>query len=161
MKLKLFVSVEGEARSELIEVDSDGELRVIHDAALRVGLQVPKEAEVFLEENEDFLDSKHTIAKAGIKDQARIHLHRCKKINVTAHYKAKTDERSFSPSTTVAKVHRWAAELLPSDIDKGEHVLQLCDSDKRPEPKVQIGTLTKGGVCALCFDLVPAERIEG
>lgn len=50
---------------------------------------------------------------------------------------------------------------LPSDVDRGEHVLQICESAKRPEPMTQIGTLTKDGVCALCFDLVPAERIEG
>lgn len=161
MKLKLFVSIEGEERSERIEVNSEHQLSTIHEAAARVGLQVPKDANVFVEEDEEPVDPMTTIAKAGVKDQARVHLHRCKKIKVTAHYKANTDEKTFPPSATVAKVHRWASKLLPSDIDKGEHVLQLCESDRRPSPKVQIGTLTRDGVCALCFDLVPSERIEG
>lgn len=161
MKLKLFVSIEGEERSERIEVDSDHRLSAIHEAAARVGLKVPKEADVFIEEGEESVVLTHTLAEAGVKDQARIHLNRCKKIKVTAHYKASTDEKAFPPSATVAKVHRWASKLLPSDIDKGEHVIQLCESDRRPSPKVQIGTLTRDGVCALCFDLVPAERIEG
>lgn len=161
MKIKLFVSAEGAEQSERIEVESEAAVKSILEAAAKMGLAAPADSSVFDEEGEESLELGHSIAKAGLKDKDRVHLHRCKKIKVTVHYKASTDEKTFPPSATVKKVHKWASKMLPSDVDRGEHVLQICESEKRPAPQVQIGTLTKGGVCTLCFDLVPSERIEG
>jgi hypothetical protein len=48
-----------------------------------------------------------------------------------------------------------------SDEDAGEHVLQIAGTHDRPAPGTHIGTLTDGKVCALAFDLVADERVNG
>jgi hypothetical protein len=161
-KIKLFVQVEGSDRSELVEIAPEASLKDLADAATASGLAVPADAFVFDEENDEPLEVDKSLAQGGLKNQARVHFHRCRKIKVTVHYKAEIEDKDFPPSATVAKVHKWAAgKLLPSEIDRGEHVLQICESDIQPEPQKQIGTLVKDQTCMLCFDLVASERIEG
>lgn len=93
----------------------------------------------------------------------RLHLSRCRRIEVVVRFNGEEAERRFAPSATVERVRRWAARRAfgLSPRDAAEHVLQLPDSSTRPDRDVHIGTLTHGKTCAVAFDLVPSKRVEG
>lgn len=118
---------------------------------------------LFLEDEDEPLDestlAKHRDSGKGLK----IHIHGCRHVEVTVTFNAETVERRFAPSTTVARVKRWAAEnkFGMSEEEAGEHVLQIAGTHDRPAPGTHIGALTDGKVCGLAFDLVPDERVNG
>lgn len=93
----------------------------------------------------------------------RLHLARCRHIEVSVRYNGEEVKRRFPPGATVARVHHWAARrafhLTPRD--SAEHVLQIKGTATRPDRDVHIGTLVDGKTCDLAFDLVPRKRVEG
>lgn len=93
----------------------------------------------------------------------RLHLTRCRQVEVAVRFNGEDEKRRFPPSATVERVRRWAArrafDLSPRD--SAEHVLQLQGSPTRPDRDVHIGTLTQSKTCAVAFDLVPSKRVEG
>ncbi|HTA91569.1 MAG TPA: hypothetical protein VK745_18425, partial [Polyangiaceae bacterium] len=92
----------------------------------------------------------------------KVHVHRCHRVRVTVTFNAKHVEHPFGPSSTVARVKRWAAEKFDmSPEDATEHVLQLAGTHTRPSPNVHLGALTRCPDCHLKFDLVPDERVNG
>lgn len=161
--LKLFVQAQGSERTELVELPQSAVVKDILTAARDKGVAVPSDdVLVFREEHEEPVDVGSSLHAAGIKDKSRIHIHRCRTIDVLIHFKAQDAHKLFAPSATLAKVHKWAAnKFLPSELDRTEHELQICDTDNRPNPNTQVGALVKDGKCHVCFDLVPTERVEG
>jgi hypothetical protein len=103
------------------------------------------------------------ISEHARNSSIKVHLHRCRHIEVTISFNGDVVEHRFSPAATVAKVKRWAAEhkfgMTPEEA--GEHVLQIAGSHNRPAPGTHIGALTDGRICGLAFDLVPNERVNG
>lgn len=93
----------------------------------------------------------------------RIHLARCRHVEIVVRFNGDTAKRSFTPSATVERVRRWAARRAfhLSPRDAAEHVLQIQGTTTRPDRDVHIGTLTQGKHCAVAFDLVPSQRVEG
>ncbi len=93
----------------------------------------------------------------------RLHVARCRHVEVAVRYNGEEAKRRFPPSATVARAHHWAARRAfgLSPRDAAEHVLQLQGSTKRPDRDVHIGALTGGNICAVAFDLVPRKRVEG
>ncbi len=93
----------------------------------------------------------------------RIHVSRCKKVEVEVRFNGQRATRSFLPGATIARVHHWAARRAfeMSACDAAEHVLQLHGSDTQPDRDVHIGSLTSCSECAVSFDLVPRKRVEG
>ncbi|MDE2133259.1 MAG: hypothetical protein KGJ49_01515 [Alphaproteobacteria bacterium] len=93
----------------------------------------------------------------------RLHVSHCHHIDVSVRFNGEDAKRRFPPSTTIARVHHWAARrafhLAPRDA--AEHVLQLQGSTKRPDRDVHLGSLTDRKICAVAFDLVPRKRVEG
>lgn len=93
----------------------------------------------------------------------RLHLARCRRVNVTVRFNGEDEARRFPPSATVERIHRWATrrafEMSPRDA--AEHLLQVYDTTVRPDRDVHVGTLTGGDVCAVTFNLVPRKRVEG
>lgn len=93
----------------------------------------------------------------------KVHVHRCRKVKVAVRFNDKTAADSFSPSATVARVKKWAAEkqfgMTPEEA--GEHVLQISGTQDRPAPGTHVGTLTGATPCKVEFDLVPDERVNG
>jgi hypothetical protein len=103
------------------------------------------------------------IWNATIPSPLRLHMSRCRHVDVSVSFNGELAKRRFSPSATIARVHHWAArrafEMAPRDA--AEHVLQLQNSTTRPDRDVHIGTLTAGKACCVSFDLVPRKRVEG
>jgi hypothetical protein len=92
----------------------------------------------------------------------RVHLHRLKAISVTARYAGREEHHTFRPNATIARVKRWAAHafgIAPSDA--AELMLQISGTDIRPDSDLHLGCLVKAPQDSVCFDLVPAPRVNG
>jgi len=103
------------------------------------------------------------IDKVTVTCSLRLHMSRCRHIDVAIRFNGEDAKRRFPPSATVARVHHWAARRAfdMTTRDAAEHVLQLQGSTTRPDRDVHIGTLTGGNMCCVAFDLVPRKRVEG
>ena len=160
MKIRVFLQSELLADVEVIEIDSSAGVNGIRAAALQL-IKEPHDAKELLlfvedDDNEDALNLK------AIPDGLRVHLHRLKAIDVTVRYVGKEVKRTFRPSATIARIKRWAGKdfgILPSDA--AELMLQISGSDTRPDLDVHVGSLLKKPAHAICFDLVPAPRVNG
>ena len=161
--IQLFLQFEGNRSIELIQLDGDAPGREILAAAVRLGFAEShlKDAHIFGTEGDAPLKLEVPLSKQGIGDKQRVHVHRCRKIEVTLHFNELTELMQFPPANTVDHVKKkFVHAIHMSPVDATEHVLQLCGSEDRPEPDTQIGTLVSG-CCSLCFNLVPIKRIEG
>jgi hypothetical protein len=145
--------------AELSEAATIGEL---NDALAAAGIDIDAETFVFVDESENHLAGERHHPIKGLKHGSRIHVCHCKRIRTTVHFLDKTGEREFAPGSRVRAVKEWAVltfNLNPKDA--AEHVLQLCNSTKRPPSDTRLSELLNLHECALCFDLVPEKRVEG
>jgi hypothetical protein len=118
---------------------------------------------VFIEDDEDPADNGKHLGDVAGPTGVKLHIHRCRHIEVKVTFNNETVADKFAPGTTVARVKRWAAEKKfgMSPEEAGEHVLQLAGTKDRPSPSTHIGALVTHGKCALALDLVPDERVNG
>ena len=118
---------------------------------------------IFLEDSEEPLDEGSTAVALAGPAGLKVHLHRCRHIEVAVTFAGEMVHRTFAPSTTVARVKAWAAQhkFGMTEEEAGEHVLQLVGTHDRPAPGVHIGTLATCPACRVAFDLVPDERVNG
>ncbi len=161
--IQLFLQFEGDRRIELIEIDENACIRDLVAAAVHVGFPGDQQgaALVFGHDREEPFDLEATLNAAGVRHKHRIHVHRCRKIEVTVHFNERTEKFQFPPAATVERVKKDVVKKLHMPpVDATEHVLQICGSTDRPEPDIHIGSLVSG-CCTLCFDFVPIKRIEG
>ena len=158
----IFIQVHGRpgiAEAELAEAATLGDLQ---DALTAAGVVLDAETFIFVDEsdrNEEGARDRHV---EGIKHGCRIHVSRCKRIKTTVHYLDQTAEREFAPGARVRRVKEWAVHtfhLTPKDA--AEHVLQICNSTKRPASDTPLHELVENHKCSVCFDLVPEKRVEG
>ncbi|OYX47053.1 MAG: hypothetical protein B7Y90_13880 [Alphaproteobacteria bacterium 32-64-14] len=154
-KLKLFLQFEGHRAVEVVLLGSDAIARDVIKAAAALGLADSPDIVVFHGDHPDPLDPGKPLHDQGVKDKDRVHVHRCKKIQVSVTFASFRKQHPFSPAATVEAVKRWFVhEIKMSEIDATEHVLQIAGTSERPEPDVQIGSLTSRE-CALNLTLVP------
>ena len=130
------------------------------------GLNTPEGAKesVFVENADSPLDLNAKIDEAGLTSRCRVHIHRCQRVEVTVNFNASQLKGFFPPSATTDRVQKWSVgkdgfEMSP--VDATEHILQVCHSSDRPDEDVHIGALEKASDCAICFDLVAKQRVEG
>jgi hypothetical protein len=92
----------------------------------------------------------------------KLHVTRCRHVEVSVRFNGETAKRSFPPGATIGRVHHWAGrrKFGLSPRDAAEHVLQIPGTHKRPDRDVHVGALT-GKTCSVEFDLVPRKRVEG
>jgi hypothetical protein len=161
-KTIVFVQVQGQVgvlEAEVIEAATHGDL---HDSLAAIGVAVDAETFIFIGEAEEHLQGQRQEPVQGLKHGERIHVTRCHRILTTVHYLDKTAERLFSPGTRVRRVKAWAVHHFRLDPkDAAEHVLQLCNSAERPPSDTPLHCLVHGHECAVGFDLVPEQRVEG
>jgi hypothetical protein len=160
-QLKLFLQFEGHPPVELILLSEEAVASDVLVAAAGLGAET-EEAFVFVEFDEAPLHPGKSLREQGVRDRARVHVHRCKRIRVTLNYADHPETRhEFAPSATVDQVKRWYVEKLKMPaVDATEHVLQLTGTTDRPDPDVQIGALANRR-CDVSFTLVPIKRVEG
>jgi hypothetical protein len=167
--VRIYVQSEHFPDIRLIEIDDSASVADLRKAAMKLlpaGTDV-SDIELSVEDDEDDDDGHPHARRAQVKDLVkehgvRVHLHRCKRIEVSVRFGAEEVHHKFPPATTVGRVRQWAGHKLgmqPSDI--AEHVLQIAGSNEQPDVDIHIGTLTKPPNCSAAFDLVPAHRING
>lgn len=166
-EIEIFVQGEGIPEITLLRVPDNSAVRDILTNAEAQGVRFAGDEPslvILIEDQEMELPHDLSLEKAGIRHRSRVHIHRCRRIEVTVNFNAQQIVHSFPPSATVERVKRWAVSSegfdLPS-IDATEHLLQVCRSAARPDEDIQIGSLVAFPNCGLCFDLVPKVRVEG
>lgn len=155
---------QGEGLDEIQYLEFDGEAPF---SELRLHLcekhGFDPSVQIFLEDADDPVSDDTQIKECCTSKGLKLHFHRCRHIEVQVTYNGDDVRRRFRPGATVARVKHWAAEKKfgMSEEVAGEHMLQISGSHERPTPSTHIGTLTTCGSCAVSFDLVPDERING
>lgn len=159
--IEFFIQFEGTPRVELARFPEDIDVAGVRAWAVALGLAHLAEALVFAEEIEEALEEGRPLRDQGVGHKHRIHLHRCRKIEVALHFVDKTKHHVFRPAVTVKRVKHWFVDAIGmSPVDATEHVLQITGTTDRPSPDTHIGSLV-GDHCKVEFSLVPIKRIEG
>lgn len=164
MKTTIDIFYQGEHVREVAHLEAETSHTI---AAVKAAIiekhGAPPEVLIFLEDSQEPLDDHaHAggmVGPGGLK----LHLHRCRHIEVTVAFAGETAHHKFAPGTTIAHVKRWAAErhFHMTAEEAGEHMLQLAGTHERPSPGTHIGALASCPACHLAFDLVPDERVNG
>jgi len=157
----LFLQFEGDERVELVSFPDTVDVAQVRAKATELGFDHLVDALVFAEGDDEPLDERRPLRDQKVGPKHRVHLHRCRQIQVTLHFVDVTKHHPFSPATTVAQVKKWFVDKIGmSPTDATEHVLQITGTTRRPSPDTHIGSLVRGR-CAIEFSLVPIKRIEG
>lgn len=121
------------------------------------------DALLFLEDGDAPLDETVAVGAVAGPAGAKVHLHRCRRVEVAVTFADETVTRPFGPGATVASVKRWAAQRTfgMTEEEAGEHLLQIVGTHDRPAPGTHIGALAGCPSCWIAFDLVPDERVNG
>jgi hypothetical protein len=94
--------------------------------------------------------------------QVHVHCHRCRRIAVVVNYQSGSKKHRFAPPTRIETVLAWAKRKFHlTDADADTLLLQVCQSHQRPRPTQHLGEIVAPGVCAICFDVVPDQKVEG
>lgn len=163
-EIEIFLQGEGIPEITLVRVPSKATVQAIVEAAQAHGMRLEEKDHpvVLLEDTEEALDLNRQLDQAGIGHRSRVHVHRCRRVEVSINFQAEQQTRKFSAATTVQRVKQWAVhEFGLPKVDATEHALQLCGSMTRPDEDIHLGTLVQYPDCMLCFDLVPKQRVEG
>lgn len=160
--IDVFYQGEGLGEVKHLEIESDATFAGLKARlAEKHGLDL--DVLVFLEDKDGPIADLTKIAEHAQPQGLKVHLHRLLQVKVTVTFNGKTVEGEFSPSATVARVKRWAAEkeFGMSADEASEHMLQIAGTHDRPNPGKHIGALGDGKVRVLDFDLVPDKRVQG
>lgn len=165
--IDIFLQGENIPEITLVQVPDSGTVRDILEAAKAQNLQLAGDETsliIFMEDVEEALALDLSLEAARIGHRSRVHVHRCRQLEVTVNFNSDHKTHVFSPSTTVEHVQRWAVGeqgFNLGQIDAMDLLLQLCNSTVRPDGDTHIGSLVQFPHCMLCFDLVPKQRVEG
>ncbi len=165
-QIQLFIQGEGVPKITLVKLGPRDTVADIVKIAREHGLSALEDLEVcvFFENADVPLELDLKIDEVGLTARSRLHIHRCKSVEVTVNHNQDQRKGFFPPSATVAWVKEWAVgkdQYDMSPVDAAEHVLKVCTSGNQPDEEVHIGTLVKFPDGTLCFDLVPKQRVEG
>ncbi len=118
---------------------------------------------IFLEDSDEPLDELLLVREHAGHVGVKVHVHRCRHVEVAVTFNNETVHHRFGPGATVARVKHWAAEhkFKMSPEEASEHVLQIKGTHDRPAPGTHLGTLAACPHCAVSFDLVPDQRVNG
>lgn len=165
--IDIFVQGEGIPEITLLQLSEHGKVRDILAVAQESGLSLAGDEHsllLLLENTEDVLAFDLLLEEAHIGHRSRVHVHRCRRLEVMVNFNGAQRMHAFSSATTIEQVQRWVVGKdgfnLPA-LDATEHLLQLCSSSDRPDDDTHIGALVQFPTCGLCFDLVPKVRVEG
>ncbi|MGX7896043.1 hypothetical protein [Tsuneonella sp. HG222] len=158
----VFIAVQG--HDNLVEVDlpDNASIEIVHAAVKEAGIEIDEEFILFHDEDDDPIEWHGHERPHNIKHGAKLHLSRCRKVDVTIHFLEQTKKHSFAPGIRVRRVKKWALDHFKlAERDAAEHVLQICGTTDRPPTDTPLHKLVKHGHCELSFDLVPDIRVEG
>ena len=160
--IDVFYQGEGLREIEHIEISPDHTFSVLKAVLIeKHGLET--DVLIFLEDADEPVNDLLTVEAHASHVGAKIHVHRCRHVEVSVTFNNETVHHRFGPGTTVARVKLWAAEheFKMSPEETSEHVLQIKGTHDRPAPGTHLGTLVSCPHCKIAFDLVPDQRVNG
>lgn len=145
--------------TEIAENETFGALR----AALATKHGLGEDAALFVEDETDPIGDDVAVASKAGRAGVKVHLHRCREIKVTVHFKDRSIHDKFAPGTTVARVKHWATirKFGMTEEEASHHHFQITGTTDQPDPGTHIGTLVTSRKCAVEFDLVSTPKING
>ena len=160
--IDIFFQGEGLHEVQYLQIESDATFGIIK-AKLVEKYNLPDGVLLFVEDMDKPLDDDMRAADFAGTAGLKLHYSRCAKVEVAVTYNGETVHFHFSPSATVDRIKKWAAEskFKMTDEEAGEHVLQISGTHERPAPSSHIGALALPETCEVKFDLVPDERVNG
>lgn len=162
MSITVFIAVQHHDRLVEVDLPDDASIEIVRTSIKEAGIEIEEEFILFHDEDDEPIDWKGPKRPDHIKHGAKLHLTRCRKIEVTIHFLDQTERHHFAPGARVRRVKAWAVKHFKlAERDAAEHLLQLCNSTDRPPTDTPLHKLTSHGHCELCFDLVPDIRVEG
>src|SRR5258706_7070683 len=162
MTINVFYQGEGIHDIEHIEIDAEQSIAALKAILMkRHGLEAG--FLIFLEDSEEPLDELRFLRDHAGPCGVKLHIHRCRQVEVTVTFNGETVHHKFTPATTVARVKHWAAQKKFSmrPAEASEHVLQIVGTHDRPAPGAHLGAILHCTNCRIAFDLVPDERVNG
>jgi hypothetical protein len=144
---------------ELAETETFGALRVL--IIEKHGLA--EDTVLFIEDEAELIGDEIVVASKAGRAGVKAHVHSCREIKVTVHFKDKSVHEKVAPGTTVARVKHWAAirEFGMTEEEASHHHLQLAGTTEQPDPGTHVGTLVTAQKCSVDFDLVSTPRVNG
>lgn len=141
MIIRVYVQSEYLSDVKLVEIGDEATLDDLKRAALELlpaGIDV---SEISLSVEDDQEDDEQTdrpqviyVRELKKEHGIRVHLHRCKQVEVHVRFGSETVHRKFRPATTVGRVRNWAGYKLGMDPgDIAEHVLQVAGTTEQPD----------------------------
>ena len=159
--LDIFYQGYGILEFDQIEVQDD------HTVAMIKNVIVEKhgfsgELVIFFEGDEKPAEEHLVIGEICHDRVPKLHVHHCLLIDTSVMFAGNTVHHKFAPATTVGAIKNWAARKLGmTEVEAGEHLLQISGTKERPATGTHVGSLTSGHECSVHFDLVPDERVNG
>src|SRR2546425_5941707 len=153
--IDIFVQGENIPEITLVQVPSNGTVRDILEAARAQALRLDVEDAsliILVEDAEEALALDLPLEAAHLSHRSRVHIHRCRQLEVTVNFNADHKTHAFPPSATVEHVKRWAVGkdgFNLQSIDATDHLLQICSSTIRPDGDTHIGSLVQFPNCML------------
>lgn len=160
--IDVYFQGEGIAALDHLEIAEDA---TIGDLKAQIAKLHPHatECHFFLENDDEPLHHETKVKDKNGKAGVKVHVARCRKVQVTVHYKAEIVRHEFPPSATIARIKHWVAvtKLHMTEEDASNHHLQITGTENQPDPGVHVGSLAKCPDCSVAFDLVPTPRVNG
>jgi hypothetical protein len=161
-KIDVYYQGQGIAALEHIEIgehESFGTLRVLIGEKHGLG----GDACLFIEDEVEQIADEVPIASRAGRAGVKVHIHRCRQVAVTVHFKDKSVHEKFAPGRTVGRIKQWAAirKFGMTEEEASHHHLQLAGTTVQPDPGTHIGTLAAPDKCAVEFDLVSTPKVNG
>ncbi|MER8674600.1 hypothetical protein [Mesorhizobium sp. M0037] len=124
---------------------------------------ISDKAFLFVEDEDDPVEAKAKVRSKAGRSGVKVHIHRCRKVEVVVHFKDKSFHDAFAPGATIARVKHWVAvrKLGMTDEEASHHHLQVTGTTNQPEPSTHIGTLVEHPRCRVEFDLVTTPKVNG
>lgn len=160
--IDVFYQGDGIREIEHIEISADENFAALRKVLAEKHGLAP-DVLLFLEDGEEPVSEVLIVREHAGPAGVKVHVHRCRHVEVTVTFNGETVHHRFGPGTTVARVKRWAAEKKfgMSEEEATEHVLQIAGTQERPAPGTHLGTLATCPKCHVAFDLVPDQRVNG
>lgn len=118
----------------------------------------PEEWSICVEDSDAELEHDCRLERGKHK---RIHISRCRKVEVSISFNGTTKAHPFAAATTLRKVIEWARDKF--GVDKKEKlVLRLDNAESEPlDPDSHVGSYASHPNCLSSFFLTPSPKIQG
>lgn len=166
LSITVVTQAPGADQPVFVEVMISEKVRNLISAARQQGLQVTEADDnlaVYLQDEDEDLDSDSSLEKAGIHKCPRIHIaRRGLRIEVVVYFNGRAIEKQFGPGITINAIRKWAIrEYNLTNSDTTDYDLALCDSESALDPAQHIGCLAQKQGRSLCLDLLVPPKILG